>query len=75
MVVQGIKDRSEIREHKVTRRQGYGDEGETRKGKLGEDPEMGVHGKKRRSGKIQGRSIDLWSSVLRSVGEGGDREG
>ena len=34
---------------------------------LGEDPEMGVHGRKRRFGKIQGRSIDLWSSVFKSV--------
>ena len=27
MVVQGIKDRSKIREHKVTEKQGCGDEG------------------------------------------------
>ena len=60
MVVQGIKDRSKIREHMVTGKQGCGDEDETREGKLGEDPEMGVCERKRRSGKIQGRSIDLW---------------
>ena len=30
MVIQGIKDRSEIREGKVIRKQGRGDEGETR---------------------------------------------
>ena len=76
MVVQGIKDRSEIREHKVTRRQGYGDEGETRKGKLGEDPEMGVHGRKGRSrgdpGKIH-RSVGVWCSGV--LEEKGRREG
>ena len=59
----------------MIRKQGCRDKGESREGKLGKDPEMGVHGKKRRSGKIQGRSIDLWGLVLRSVGEGGDREG
>ena len=68
MVIQGIKDRSRIREHIVTRKQGCGDEGESRVGKLGEDSEMGDHGKKRRSGKIQGRSIDLRCG-------GGDRTG
>ena len=52
VVIQGIKDRSRIREHIVTRKQGCGDEGESREGKLGEDSEMGDHGKKRRSGKI-----------------------
>ena len=73
VVIQGIKDRSRIREHMVTRKQGCGDEGESREGKLGEDPEMGDHGKKRRSGKIQGRSIDLWGLVFRSVrGEGNE---
>ena len=38
MVVQGIKDRSQIRRHKVTRKQGCGDEGgtrEVREGKQG----------------------------------------
>ena len=44
----------------VIRKQGCRDEGETRKGELGEYPEMGVCGKIRGSGKIQGRSIDLW---------------
>ena len=32
MVIQEIKDTSEIRDDKVTRKQGYRDEGETRKG-------------------------------------------
>ena len=35
MVVQGIKDRSEIRGEEVTRKQGCGDEGETREGNQG----------------------------------------
>ena len=35
MVVQGIKDRSKIRGRKVTGKQGYGDEGETREGTRG----------------------------------------
>ena len=47
MVVQGIKDKSKIRERKVTEKQGCGDEGETRE--VGEDPEMGVHEAKGRS--------------------------
>ena len=51
MVIQGIKDRSKIREHMVTRKQGCKDEGETREEELGEDPEMGVRGRKRRSGR------------------------
>ena len=55
----GVKDRSEIREGMVIRKQGCGDEGETREGRLGEFPKMGVCGEIRRSGKIQGRSIDL----------------
>ena len=55
MVVQGIKDRSKIREGMVTRKQGCGDEGETR-----EDPDMGVCGERRDPREIQGRSIDLW---------------
>ena len=36
MVVQGIKDRSKIREDEVIRKQGCGDEGETREAKEGE---------------------------------------
>ena len=56
MVVQGIKDRSRIREHMVIRKQGCRDKGESREGRLGKDPEMGVCGKKRRSGKIH-RSV------------------
>ena len=35
VVVQGIKDRSEIRKHKVTEKQGFGDEGETREAREG----------------------------------------
>ena len=35
MVIQGIKDRSEIRESEVIRKQGCGDEGETREAKEG----------------------------------------
>ena len=57
---QRYKDRSKIRGHMVIRKPGCGDEGETRKGELGEYPEMGVCGKIRGSGKILGRSIDLW---------------
>ena len=44
-VVQGIKDRSEIRRHEVFEKQGCGDESETRearKGKQGKNPETGV---------------------------------
>ena len=35
MVVQGIKDRSKIWKHKVTEKQGCGDEGETREAREG----------------------------------------
>ena len=35
MVVQGIKDRSKIRKHKVTEKQGCGEEGETREAREG----------------------------------------
>ena len=35
MVIQGIKDRSEIRRYKVTEKQGCGDEGETREAREG----------------------------------------
>ena len=48
------------------------DKGETKEGKLKEDPEMGVCWRKGRSGedpgKIQGRSIDLGNMVLKSIG-------
>ena len=70
MVILGIKDRSETREHIVTRKQGWREEGETREGKLGEDPEMGVHGRKRRSGKIQGKSRENPGKIHRSMGYG-----
>ena len=51
MVVQGIKDRSKIRDCMVTREEGDRDECETRADKRGteEDLEMGVHGEKGRS--------------------------
>ena len=55
VVIQGIKDRSEIREHIVTRKQGCEDEDETREGRLGEGPEMGVCGRKGRSGEDPGK--------------------
>ena len=58
MVVQEIKDGSEIREYMVTEKQGCGDGCDTRESRKG--PEMGVHGRKGRSGEIQGRSIDWW---------------
>ena len=71
MVVQGIKDRSEIRECMVTRKQGYGDEGETRKEDLGRIRRWVSMGGRGDLGKIQGRSIDLWGLVFRGVrGEG-----
>ena len=61
MVVQGIKDRSEIRRHEVSEKQGCGGEGETRearKGKQGKNSETGVREIKERSrgdpGKIHG---------------------
>ena len=49
-MIQGIKDRSEIREGEVIRKQGCRDEGETRK-----DPETGVSGMKGRSGEDPGK--------------------
>ena len=61
MVVQGIKDRSKIRNHMVTEKQGNRDESETRgtregnQGKTKEDPEMGVYGKKGRSREDPGK--------------------
>ena len=82
MVVQGIKDRSEIRYHGVTKKQGCGDEGETREAKEGEQGKtrrwvsMGLRGD---PGEIQGRSIDLRGLVFRgvggSIGKGTRREG
>ena len=78
MMIQGIKDRSAIRRHKVTEKQGCGDEGETREAREGKQ------GKTRRRvfvrqrgdpGEIQERSIDLGGSVFRSVGRGRRVEG
>ena len=72
-----IKDRSEIRECMVTRKQGCGDEGETRKGELGEYPEMGVlwedKGIWEDPGKIH-RSVGVWCSGVseeKEMREGG----
>ena len=82
MVVQGIKDRSKIRKHKVTVKQGCGEEGETREareGKQGEIRRWVSMGQREDQGKIQGRSIDLrvlvfWG-VGGSIGKGIRREG
>ena len=71
MVIQGIKDRSEIREDEVTRKQGCGDEGEireAREGKQGKSQRWVSVGGRGDPGEIQGRSIDLGGSVFRSVG-------
>ena len=71
MVVQGIKDRSKIRKHKVTEKQGCGDEGETREAGEGNQRRTWRWVSVRRMGdpgEIQGRSIDLRSSVFRGVG-------
>ena len=60
MVIQGIKDRSKIRGHMVTRKQGCGDEGETKEGNLGRTQRWVSVGQRGDPGEIQGRSIDLW---------------
>ena len=67
MVVQEIKDRSEIRDNEVIGKQGFGDEDETRKGELRKIWRWVSVGGREDLGKIQGRSIDLWSSVFRSI--------
>ena len=71
MVIQGIKDRSEIREDEVIRKQGYGDEGETREAREGEQGRtlrwVSI-GRRGVPGEIQGRSIDLRGSMFRGVG-------
>ena len=41
----------------VTRKDKCGDEGETREEELGEDLEMDVHGRKRRSGEDPGKIL------------------
>ena len=60
------------------KKQGCGDEGESREGRLGEDPEMGVHGRKRRSGEDPGkihRSVRAWcSGVLEGKEQQGESE-
>ena len=52
MVRQGVKDRCEIREGEVIRKQGCGDEGETREGKQGKTQRRVSVGRRG----IQGRS-------------------
>ena len=54
MVVQGIKDRSKVREHMVMRKQGDRDESETREGEQGETQRWVFVGK-RRSGEDPGK--------------------
>ena len=75
MVIQGIKDRSEIREGKVIRKKGCRDEGETRKGNQGKTRRRVSMGRREDLGEIQGRSIDLGGLVFRSVGSGRRVEG
>ena len=70
MVLLGIKDRSKIRNHRVTKKQGCGDEGETREarqGRQGKTQEWVSVGRRGEPGEIQGRSIDLRGSVFRGV--------
>ena len=71
MVVQGIKDRSRIRKHKVTKKQGCGEEGEigeAREEKQGKTRGWVSMGRREDPGKIQGRSIDLRGLVFRGIG-------
>ena len=71
MVIQGIKDRSKIRNHRVTKKQGCGDEGETREAREGKrrKTRRWVFVRRRGDpGEIQGISIDLRGSVFRGVG-------
>ena len=74
-VIQGIKDRSKIRDHLVTRKQGYGDEGETKEGSLRRTRRWVSVGWRGDPGEIQGRSIDLGVLVFRGVGGGRRVEG
>ena len=81
MVIQGIKDRSKIRNCRVTEKQECGDEGETREareGKQGKTQRRVSMRSRGDPGEIQGRSIDLRDSVFRGVGGSmgrGTREG
>ena len=78
MVIQEIKDRSEIREGEVIKKQGCRDEGETREareGKQGKTRRWVSMGRRGDPGEIQGRSIDLRSSVFSGVGGSTKREG
>ena len=62
----------------MTKKQGCGDEGETREareGKQGKTWRWVSVGRREDLGKIQGRSIDLRSSVFRGVGGGMRRDG
>ena len=71
MVIQGINDRSKIRNRRVTEKQGCGDEGETREareGKQGKTRGWVSMGRWGDPGEIQGISIDLRGSVFRGVG-------
>ena len=63
MVLQGIRDRSTIRRHKVTEKQESGDEGEMREAREGNQGRTWRRvsvGRRGDPGEIQGRSIDLW---------------
>ena len=82
MVIQGIKDGSEIREDAVIRKQGCGEEGETREAREGKQGKTRRRMSMRRRGdpgEIQGGSIDLRGSVFKgvggSIGKGIRREG
>ena len=72
MVVQGINDRIKIREHMVTEKQGCGDEGGMREGKLGKTWRRVSMGGRGDLGEIQGRSIDLRSRQCSGVLEEGN---
>ena len=74
-MIQGIKDRSKIRDHLVTRKQGYGDEGETKEGSLRRTRRWVSVGRRGDPGEIQGRSIDLGVLVFRGVRGGRRVEG
>ena len=57
-MIQGIKDRSEIREGKVIKKQGCRDEGETRKGNQGKTQRWVSMGRREDLGKIQGVMVE-----------------
>ena len=80
VVIQGIKDRSQIRRYKVTRKQGCGDEGgmKSKRRKARKDLETGVHETKGRSwgdpGKIHRSKGFGVQGCWRKYGKG-DKEG